>query len=68
MGHFFEYIKISLKSIRDNKMRSVLTMFGIVVGISSVITVVSLGNGVKGTITGEMNSMFSAQTYRYRVL
>ncbi len=63
MGQFFEYIKISLKSIRDNKMRSVLTMFGIVVGISSVITVVSLGNGVKGTITGEMNSMFSAQTY-----
>lgn len=63
MGQFFEYIKISLKSIRDNKMRSVLTMFGIIVGISSVITVVSLGNGIKGTITGEMNSMFSTQTY-----
>ncbi len=63
MGQFWEYLKISLKSILDNKMRSLLTMFGIVVGISSVIMVVALGNGVKGTITGEMSSMFSAQTY-----
>lgn len=63
MGQFFEYVKISLKSILDNKMRSLLTMFGIVVGISSVIMVVSLGNGVKGTITGEMSSMFATQTY-----
>ena len=63
MGQLFEYIKIAFKSIWDNKMRSILTMFGIVVGISSVITVVSLGNGVKGTISGQMNSMFSGQTY-----
>ena len=63
MGQFFEYLKISLKSILDNKMRSLLTMFGIVVGISSVIMVVSLGNGIKGTITGEMSSMFATQTY-----
>jgi putative ABC transport system permease protein len=63
MGQLFEYIKISFKSILDNKMRSVLTMFGIIVGISSVIMVVSLGNGVKGTISGQMNSMFSGQTY-----
>ena len=63
MGQFFEYVKISLKSILDNKMRSLLTMFGIVVGISSVIMVVALGNGVKGTISGEMNSMFATQTY-----
>ncbi len=63
MGQFFEYLKISFKSIWDNKMRSVLTMFGIIVGISSVIMVVSLGNGIKGSITGEMNSMFSTQTY-----
>ena len=63
MGQLFEYIKISFKSILDNKMRSILTMFGIIVGISSVIMVVSLGNGVKGTISGQMNSMFSGQTY-----
>ena len=63
MGQLFEYIKISFKSILDNKMRSVLTMFGIIVGISSVIMVVSLGNGVKATISGQMNSMFSGQTY-----
>ena len=63
MGQFFEYLKISFKSIWDNKMRSILTMFGIIVGISSVIMVVSLGNGIKGTITGDMNSLFSSQVY-----
>ena len=63
MGQFFEYLKISFKSIWDNKMRSVLTMFGIIVGISSVIMVVSLGNGIKGTITGDMNSLFASQVY-----
>ena len=44
-------------------MRSLLTMFGIIVGISSVIMVVSLGNGIRGTISGEMNSLFKTQTY-----
>ena len=63
MGQFFEYLKISFKSIWDNKMRSVLTMFVIIVGISSVIAVVALGNGIKGTITGAMDSMFASQVY-----
>ena len=48
MGQFFEYLKISLKSILDNKMRSLLTMFGIVIGIASVIRKRGKGNHYRG--------------------
>ena len=37
--------KLALKSIWSNKMRSALTMFGIVIGVASVIILVSLLNG-----------------------
>jgi len=43
--NFIESIKIALKALWINKMRSLLTMLGIIIGISSVITVVALGNG-----------------------
>lgn len=63
MGQIFEYLKISIKSILDNKMRSILTMFGIIIGIGSVIMIVSVGNGVKGSISGQLDSAFGGQTY-----
>jgi putative ABC transport system permease protein len=40
-----ETIRVALSALRANKMRSLLTMLGIVIGIGSVITMVSLGNG-----------------------
>lgn len=63
MGQLLEYLKISLKSIRDNKMRSLLTMLGIIIGIGSVIMIVSVGNGVKNSVSGQLNNAFSGQTY-----
>ena len=47
MGQFGEYIKMALYNIKENKGRSFLTMLGIIIGISSVITIVSIGNGLK---------------------
>lgn len=47
MGQFGEYVKMALYNIRANKGRSFLTMLGIIIGISSVITIVSLGSGLK---------------------
>ncbi|MDD3403653.1 MAG: ABC transporter permease [Hespellia sp.] len=47
MGQFGEYVKMAVDNIMANKGRSILTMLGIIIGISSVITVVSVGNGVK---------------------
>ena len=42
-----EYFKMAIDSIRSNKMRAVLTMLGIVIGIAAVITIVAAGDGVK---------------------
>ena len=44
MAQLFEYIKMALMNIRSNKGRSILTMLGIIIGISSVIMVISIGN------------------------
>lgn len=46
-----EYRKMAFSSIRAAKFRSALTMFGIVIGVSSVVTIVSLGEGVKQQVT-----------------
>ncbi len=52
-----EYLKSAFASIRENKGRSFLTMLGIIIGISSVITILAIGNGLKSTIGGELNDM-----------
>lgn len=57
---FFENLKIAVESIKSNKLRSLLTMLGIIIGISSVITIVSLGEGGKSTITGEFEKIGAA--------
>lgn len=60
-----EYIKIALMNIRSNKGRSFLTMLGIIIGISSVIMIISIGNGVKGGINSELSAMAGGQIYVY---
>ncbi len=42
---------MAFTSIRGAKFRSALTMFGIIIGVSSVVTIVSLGEGVKQQVT-----------------
>jgi len=55
--NLIENVKMALASIWANKMRSFLTMLGIIIGISSVIAVVSLGQGGQNTITGEFEKI-----------
>lgn len=50
MAQLLEYIKMALYSIKSNKGRSFLTMLGIIIGISSVITIVSIGGGLKADV------------------
>jgi putative ABC transport system permease protein len=52
-----EYFKMALSSIRRAKFRSGLTMFGIVVGVSSVVTIVSLGEGVRQQISAQAGAV-----------
>ena len=65
MTQVWEYIKIALMNIRSNKGRSILTMLGIIIGISSVSMIISIGNGVKSGINGELNSMAGGQIAVY---
>ncbi|MCM1144876.1 MAG: ABC transporter permease [Blautia sp.] len=59
MAQIWEYIKIALMNIKSNKGRSVLTMLGIIIGIASVIMIMAVGNGVKGQINDELESIGS---------
>ena len=63
MSQIIEYLKIALLSIRNNKGRSFLTMVGIIIGISSVILIVAIGNGVKTSVIDGINGMFGGQLY-----
>ena len=58
--NIYENLKMSLDSIKANKLRSFLTMLGIIIGISSVITILSLGNGGKESIVGELEKIGSS--------
>lgn len=54
---FKENLKMALDSIFANKMRSFLTMLGIIIGISSVIAILSVGNGAASEITGTFSDL-----------
>lgn len=54
---FFENLKEAITSIFSNKMRSILTMLGIIIGISSVITITTIGSSIQSTIRSTMNSL-----------
>ena len=65
MSQFWEYLKIALMNIKSNKGRSFLTMLGIIIGISSVILIISVGNGIKAEVNGELNQMAGGQVAVY---
>jgi len=53
---FITIIKISLRAIRANKVRTGLTVLGIVIGIASVIIVYSAGEGINGLVVSQVES------------
>lgn len=65
MSQFYEYVKMAVKNIFANKGRSILTMLGIIIGISSVIMIMSIGNGAKSSISSELDSIAGGQIYIY---
>ena len=50
-------IELAIKNLRINLGRTVLTLVGIVIGITSVIVIMSSGQGVKGYVLGQLSSM-----------
>ena len=59
MGGLYEYIKMAVQNIRANKGRSFLTMLGIIIGIASVIAIVSIGEGTKNQMNSEIDGIGS---------
>jgi len=55
--HLGENFRVSIDSLRANKVRSLLTALGIVIGVGAVIAVVSIVQGLQYTITGELQGV-----------
>ena len=52
----WENIKLALGGLRSNKMRALLTMLGIIIGIGSVIAIVTVGDSLSGSLTDSLQS------------
>ena len=52
---FLENLKLAFNSMFTNKMRTFLSLLGIVIGVGSVVTIMNLGESVKKSITDSMN-------------
>ncbi|MCI8861851.1 MAG: FtsX-like permease family protein [Lachnospiraceae bacterium] len=63
MAQLLEYMKMAVDNIRANKGRSILTMLGIIIGISSVIMIMSIGQGAKGEISDQLNAAVGGQIF-----
>jgi putative ABC transport system permease protein len=54
---FFENVKIALRAIGANKMRSILTVLGVMIGVAAVIAVVSLVQGMQYQISSQLENI-----------
>ncbi|MDR3586724.1 MAG: ABC transporter permease [Desulfosporosinus sp.] len=57
--NFFESIRISLRALKANKLRSALTMLGMIIGVAAVIAMVGIGNGATASITSQIQGLGS---------
>src|SRR5689334_2224251 len=53
----FATLRIAVRALRRNTLRTVLTMLGIIIGVGAVITMVSIGNGAKSQIESQIASL-----------
>lgn len=51
------YFSLSLQNLRRRKLRAWLTMIGIIIGIMAVVSLISLGNGLKTAVLGQFSSL-----------
>ncbi|MGB9081434.1 MAG: ABC transporter permease, partial [Desulfuromonadaceae bacterium] len=56
-GRFAEALKMALIALSSHRMRTLLTMLGIIIGITSVVSVVALGQGARQKVINDISSM-----------
>ncbi|QDT05422.1 Macrolide export ATP-binding/permease protein MacB [Rubripirellula lacrimiformis] len=54
---FLDTVRIALRALLKNKMRAVLTIIGVVIGIAAVTTIVSIGQGASQLVSGEFEAL-----------
>lgn len=59
MTRLYASLRIALRALVVNKMRSALTMLGIIIGVSAVIAMIAVGSGAKQKIEEQIASMGS---------
>ncbi|MFS0022518.1 ABC transporter permease [Corynebacterium striatum] len=52
-----ESLRMALTSLRTNKMRSLLTLLGVIIGIAAVIAILTLGSALKGQFTSDLDKV-----------
>lgn len=60
-----ESIRMALDGLRSNKMRSILTMLGIIIGIASVISILTVGKSMSATVTDSFNALGSSNVFYF---
>src|SRR5437868_13270872 len=61
--NFVEILRIAFRALARNKMRSILTMLGIIIGVGAVIAMVGLGQGAQKAVQERIASMGSNLLY-----
>jgi putative ABC transport system permease protein len=59
MMRFFEILRIAFDALLRNKMRSLLTMLGIIIGVGAVIAMVAIGQGAQVSVEAQISSLGS---------
>src|SRR2546425_11585709 len=54
---YFVILKVAFRALRRNKMRTVLTMLGIIIGVGAVIAMVALGRGAKAQVEARIAAL-----------
>jgi putative ABC transport system permease protein len=57
IADLLENVRTALEALTANKLRSILTMLGVIIGVAAVVALLSVGQGAQASITGEISSI-----------
>ena len=61
--HIVEGVSVGISAIRSNKMRSLLTMLGIIIGVASVLAMIAIGDGAKEIVMRDAQKLGGANQF-----
>ena len=59
MTKILNIVKVAIKNIKASKLRAILTMLGLIIGIASVIILVGIGTGTSDSVISQVQSLRS---------